>query len=186
MRLPLQIRFRNFPASEAIETQINEKASKLDKYYDRIMSCRVTVDTTQRRHHQGKLYGVRIDITVPGKELAVTREENEDVYVAVRDAFDNAARRLEEHARRIRGDVKSHQEPAVGRIISIAPDASHGFLETPDEREIYFHRNSVLKEDFESLKLGTEVTFLEEQGKEGPQAVRVAVAKRQVSTSAEA
>ena len=95
MRLPLQVTFRNIPSSEAVETHINEKAAKLDRFYDRIMSCRVVVDSTQRRQHQGKLYGVRIDITVPRKELAVTREENEDIYVAIRDAFDNASRRLE-------------------------------------------------------------------------------------------
>lgn len=179
MRLPLQVTFRNIPPSEAIEAHINEKASKLDRFYDRIMSCRVVVDSTQRRRRQGKLYGVRIDITVPRKELAVTREENEDVYVAIRDAFDTASRRLEEHARRERGDVKLHQEPPSGRIASIAPDETFGFIETADGREVYFHRNSVLKEDFGRLKVGTEVTFLEEQGKEGPQAVRVFVSKRQ-------
>ncbi len=184
MRLPLQVTFRNIPPSEAIEAHINEKAAKLDRFYDRIMSCRVVVDSTQRRQHRGKLYGVRIDITVPRKELAVTREENEDVYVAVRDAFDAVSRRLEEHARRERGDVKIHHEPHGGRIVRIFPDEHYGFIQTPDEREIYFHRNSVLNEEFDRLKAGAEVTFVEEQGKEGPQAVRVAVSKRQVAAPA--
>jgi ribosomal subunit interface protein len=181
MRLPLQVTFRNIPPSEAIETHINEKAAKLDKFYDRIMSCRVVVDSTQRRQRQGKLFGVRIDITVPRKELAVTREENEDVYVAIRDAFDTASRRLEEHARRERGDIKIHQGPQSGRIIRLFPDEHYGFIETPDEREIYFHQNSVLNGDFGRLKVGTDVTFVEEQGTEGPQAARVAVSKRQVA-----
>lgn len=178
MKIPLQITFRNIPHSETIEANINEKAAKLDKVYDRIMSCRVVVEESQRRHHQGKLYSVRIDITVPGKELAVTREENEDAYVAVRDAFDAAARRLEEHARRLHGDVKAHVTPPTGRIIRIFPDADYGFIKTSDDREIYFHRNSVLNEDFSRLKFGTEVTFIEEQGKEGPQAARVAISRR--------
>ncbi len=179
MRLPLQVTFRNIPPSEAIEAHINEKASKLDRFHDRIMSCRVVVDSTQRRQHQGKLYGVRIDITVPRKELAVTREENEDVYIAIRDAFDAVSRRLEEHARRERGDVKIHQVPLTGRIARIFPDEDYGFIATAEEREIYFHRNCVLNEEFNKLKEGTEVSFLEEQGKEGPQAVRVSVNKRQ-------
>ncbi len=181
MRLPLQVTFRNIPSSEAIEANIAEKASKLDKFYDRIMSCRVVVDSTQKRRHQGKLYGVKIAITVPRKELAVTREENEDVYVAIRDAFDHAGRRLEEHARRERGDVKAHQEPQVGRIDRIFEAEDYGFIRTAGEREIYFHRNSVLNEEFGRLKIGAEVSFLEEQGKEGPQAVRVALNKRQVA-----
>lgn len=184
MRLPLQVTFRNIPSSEAIEAHINEKATKLDRFYDRIMSCRVVVESTQRRQHQGKLYGVRIDMTVPRKELAVTREENEDIYVAIRDAFDTASRRLEEHARRERGDVKSHHEPLGGRIIRIFQDEHYGFIQTPDEREIYFHRNSILNEEFGRLKVGAEVTFVEEQGKEGPQAARVAVSKRQVAAPA--
>jgi cold shock CspA family protein/PHD/YefM family antitoxin component YafN of YafNO toxin-antitoxin module len=136
------------------------------------------VEESQRRHRQGKLYSVRIDITVPGKELAVTREENEDAYVAVRDAFDAAVRKLEEHVRRRHGGVKAHATPPTGRIIRIFPDADYGFIKTSDDREIYFHRNSVLNEDFSRLKFGTEVTFLEEQGIEGPQAARVAISRR--------
>ncbi len=181
MRLPLQVTFRNIPSSEAIEAHITEKASKLDKYYDRIMSCRVVVDSTQRRQHQGKLFGVKIAITVPRKELAVTREENEDVYVAIRDAFDHASRRLEEHARRERGDVKIHQGPQTGHIVRLFEDEAYGFIQSTDDREIYFHRNSVLNEEFSRLKIGAEVSFLEEQGKEGPQAVRVTLTKRQVA-----
>ncbi len=184
MRLPLQVTFRNIPSSEAIEAHISEKAAKLDRFYDRIMSCRVVVDSSQQRQRQGKLYGVRIDITVPRKELAVTREENEDVYIAIRDAFDIASRRLEQHARRERGDVKIHHEPLGGRIIRLFPDEHYGFIQTPDEREIYFHRNSILNEEFDRLKVGAEVTFVEEQGKEGPQAARVSVSKRQVAAPA--
>ena len=181
MRLPLQVTFRNIPPSEAIETHIKEKAAKLDRFYDRIMSCRVVVDRTQQRQRQGKLFGVRIDITVPRKELAVTREENEDVYVAIRDAFDAVCRRLEEHGRRERGDVKIHEGSQSGRIIRIFTDEHYGFIGTPDEREIYFHRNSILNEDFDRLRVGAEVAFVEEQGTEGPQAARVSVSKRQVA-----
>jgi ribosomal subunit interface protein len=175
MKIPLQITFRNMPHSDAIEAKINEKAAKLDRYYDRIMSCRVVVEESQRRQHQGKLFSVHIDITAPGTELAVTREENEDPHVAVRDAFNTAARWLEEHARRKRGEVKTHEEPPAGRIISIFPDQSYGFIITHDQREIYFHRNSVLNDGFNQLRLGVTVTFVEEQGTEGPQAARVAI-----------
>jgi ribosomal subunit interface protein len=177
MKIPLQITFRNMPLSEAIEAKINEKAAKLDKYFNRIMSCRVVVEESQRRQHQGKLFSIHIDITVPGKELAVTREENEDPYVAIREAFNAAARRLEEHARQRRGEVKTHETPPIGRIIRIFPDQAYGFIITPDQREIYFHRNSVLHDDFSALKFGAEVSFIEEQGKEGPQAARVAIIK---------
>jgi ribosomal subunit interface protein len=179
MRIPLQVTFRNMPHSAAIEAKITEKAEKLDRFYGRIMGCRVVVEETQRRHHQGNLFSVRIDLTVPGKELAVSRKEDEDAYVAVRDAFDTAARLLEEHGRQQRGIVKTHAEAPVGRIVRIFPDSDFGFIKTPDDREIYFHRNSVLDNvDFRELKFGTEVTFIEEQGNEGPQAARVALSRR--------
>lgn len=179
MKIPLQTTFRNMPNSTAIDSKIHEKSAKLDRFYDRIMSCRVVVEELQRRHHQGNIYSVHIDITVPGKELAITRQENEDAYVAVRDAFDAAVRLLEEHGRQKHGEVKTHTEPAVGRIVRIFPESDYGFIKTPDAREIYFHRNSVLDEiDFNQLKFGTEVSFIEEQGNEGPQAARVAISRR--------
>ncbi len=174
MTLPLQVTFRNIPASDAIEAQITEKASKLGKFHEHIMSCRVVVDSTQRRHRRGKLFGLRMDITVPGREIAV-REENEDVYVAIRDGFDAAVRILEERRRRQRGVVKTHEEPPSGRVIRIFPEEQYGFIRTEDDRDVYFHGNSVLNEEFPRLKVGTEVSFLEEQGKQGPQAMRVAV-----------
>jgi ribosomal subunit interface protein len=178
MQIPLQVTFRNLPHSDAIEANITEKAAKLEKFCKKIMSCRVVVEESQRRQHQGKLYSVHIDMTVPGKEMAVTREENEDVYVAIRDAFDVSCRRLEEHARRQRGVVKTHETTPIGRIAKIFPEQDYGFIETLDAREIYFHRNSVPDEDFSRLKVGTEVTFIEEQGKEGPQAARVTLSNR--------
>jgi ribosomal subunit interface protein len=178
MQIPLQITFRNFPHSDAIEAQITEKAGKLEKYSKKIMSCRVVLEESQRRQHQGKLFSVRIDITVPGKELAVTREEHEDVYVAIRDAFAAASRRLEEHTQRQRGSVKTHEAQPFGRIVKIFPEQDYGFIETPDEREIYFHRNSLLNEDFNLLQVGSEVLFVEVQGTEGPQAARVTLTSR--------
>ena len=179
MKIPLQVTFRAMPHSDAIEAKISEKAAKLDRFYDKIMSCRVVVEESQRRKHQGKLFSVRLDLTVPGKELAVSRHENEDPYVAVRDAFNAAVRLLEEHGRQEHRFVKSHAEPPSGRIVRVFPEADYGFIKTDDDREIYFHKNSVIDDvDMDALKFGTAVTFIEEQGKEGPQAARVALSRR--------
>ncbi len=177
MKITPQITLKNVPHSEAVEAKIREKMSKLDQFSDRVMSCRVVVEESQRRQHQGKLFSVRIDMTVPGRELVVNRIENEDCYVAVRDAFDAAKRQLEEHARMRRGDVKQHAEAPRGKVAKLFPFDGYGFIMTNDGREIYFHRNSVIEPTFERLEEGVEVAFLEEQGKEGPQAVRVAVSE---------
>ena len=178
MRIPLQVTFRNMPHSDAIEAKIVEKSAKLDRFFGRIMSCRVVVDESQRRHHKGKLYTIHLDMTVPGKELAISRQEDEDPYVAVRDAFNAAVRLLEEHGRIKHGEVKAHVEPATGRIVKIFPESDYGFIKTADSREIYFHRNSLLDgTDLAQLKFGTEVSFIEEQGYDGPQAARVVVSR---------
>jgi len=181
MQLPLQITFRDIPHSPAIEARIRKKAEKLESCYERIMGCRVVVETPQRHKHQGKLYQVRIDLTVPGAELVVNHNLNEDVYVALRDAFDAARRQLEDYARHQRGDVKTHDVPRQGRVIKLFPEEDCGFIKTAGGDEVYFHRNSVIHPGFERIKIDTEVTFVEEQGKEGPQAVGVTVSKHNAS-----
>jgi ribosomal subunit interface protein len=180
MQLPLQITFRNMQPSEAIEAKIREKAEKLDKYYDRIMSCRVVVEPQHKHHRKGNLYHVRIDVTVPDGELVASREPDEhhsyeDIYVSIRDAFDSMRRQLEEHARRRRGDVKNHEAPPHGWVAEMYPAEHFGRIKTPDGRLIYFHKNSVLDTDFTELQIGSEVRFVEEQGELGPQASTVYV-----------
>ena len=108
MQLPVQISFRGMEPSNAVEAKIRERAAKLDRFYDRITGCRVVVESPHRHHHQGKLFHVRVDLTVPGGELAVSREPaehhaHEDVFVAIRDAFDAVQRQLEGYGGRQRG-----------------------------------------------------------------------------------
>ncbi len=108
MQIPLQITIRDVENSAALETHIRDKAKKLDEFFKHIMSCRVVVEVPHKHHQQGKQYQVRIDIGVPGGEIVVNRDHNEDVYVALRDAFDSAKRQVEDYVRKIRGDVKQH------------------------------------------------------------------------------
>ncbi len=178
MQLPLQITFRNVPSSVAIEAKIREKTEKLNKLYSRLMGCRVAVEAPHR-HHQGNLYHIRIDLTVPGGELVVNRtpsghQAHEDIYVALRDAFDAAKRELQDYVRRQRGDVKTHEPPQLqGRVAKLFPDEGYGFIETLDGYEVYFHQHSVLDNAFDELEIGSEVSFVEEEGERGPQASTV-------------
>ena len=113
MQIPLHITFHGIPPSEAVEANIREKAAKLDKFHSHIMSCRVAVEAEHKHHHQGNQYHISIVIKTPRKELVVSREHHdrqayEDVYVAIRDAFNAATRQLEDYARIQRGEVKRH------------------------------------------------------------------------------
>ena len=102
MELPIQITRRNVNMSAAQEESIMKKAEKLDQFYDHIIGCRILVEVPHRHRHKGALYTVRLDITVPGGELVVKRESHEDIYVAIRDTFDVARRKLQEFSRRQR------------------------------------------------------------------------------------
>jgi len=179
MELPVQVTLRDISPSEAVEGYIRERAAKLDAFYDRIMSCRVAVEAPVRHHRKGGPFKVRIDLTVPGDELVVNRQADEDIYVAIREAFDAMRRRLEDYVRRQRGSVKAHEAPPQARVSKLFPEEGYGFLETPDCTEIYFHRNSVLGAGFDRLEIGTEVRFVEEQGEKGPQASTVTVLGKQ-------
>jgi len=108
MLTPLQISLHGIAPSDALRQAIREKASKLEHYYDRMTGCRVVLALEGRHKRQGKQFVVHISLKVPGSEIAVTREHDEDVQVALREAFDAARRQLEDYAREKRGDVKRH------------------------------------------------------------------------------
>lgn len=183
MEITLQITMRDILHSDALESHIREKAAKLEKFYPHIMHCRIVVDLPHKHHHQGRLFNVRIDMTVPGGELVVNRVTNEDIYVAVRDAFQTAKRQLEDYGRRQRGDTKTHTPVLHGRITRLFSDEGYGFIETADGRELYFHRDNLAGHDFGQLSAGEEVQFLEDIGHEGYQAKRISTGKHHLPGS---
>ncbi|MGO9454008.1 MAG: HPF/RaiA family ribosome-associated protein [Candidatus Binataceae bacterium] len=112
MQRPLKIISRDFPLSEAIETEIRQKAEGLETYYAHLIGCEVTVHAPAIKHHRkGGPFLVGILIAVPGKELVVEHQPQEEMSLAIREAFDAARRRLEDYAREQRGSVKTHQPP---------------------------------------------------------------------------
>jgi cold shock CspA family protein len=164
------------------------------------MACRVAVESP-RRHREGGPYGLRIDLTVPGGELVIKHEPSlstrarqlgeaeirkhlearnlhKNLRQAINDAFKAAGRRLQDYARRQRGDVKHRESPQVAKVNQLSQEKGYGFLVTPNGREIYFHKDSVLNRAFGRLRVGTSVIFAEEQGDKGPQASSVRITAR--------
>jgi ribosomal subunit interface protein len=180
MQVPLEIRFHNLDPSPAIESSVRERAKKLERFADRLVSCRVTINAPHKHHRQGNLYHVTVEARLPGSEVVASREppqrhSHEDVYVALRDAFNAARRQLQDRIRVQRGKIKAHEVPAHGKIVALHSDRDFGNIATPDGREIYFHRNSVLNADFDRLEAGMEVRYREVAGELGPQASSVQV-----------
>lgn len=171
--LPVQITVRDMPSSPALESHLLKKANKLNTYYDHINSCRIVIHIPQKHKHQGKLFSVCIDLTVPGKELVVNRKLDEDVYVAIRDAFHALQRQLESYARRRRGNVKTHELVMHGTVKKKLSDEGYGFIQGSDGSEYYFTPTTVSYPDFSQLQQGDTVQFIGVPQSEGMQAHRV-------------
>ena len=166
MILPVQTTFRNMDYSAALVARIQEEADKLDRYFDRVTSCRVMVEAPHRHHRHGQAFHVRIELGVPGKELVVSNDPtlktgthgderfvtkhtevnapHKSVQLAVRDAFKTMRRQLQDYVRTLRHEVKSHQPAPHAHVVGLYPDKDHGFIETEDGRQIYFHRTACL------------------------------------------
>jgi ribosomal subunit interface protein len=107
--MPVRIHLLDMPRSEAVEEKIQARADRLARFSDEIQKCEVWLESPHGHHRKGCLYGIRIRLTVPGEEIMIELQpETDDVYVAIRDAFDAARRKLEDYERRRRGQLKAH------------------------------------------------------------------------------
>lgn len=178
MQTEPQVSFQGIPVDDQVRHAALDHIAHLEKFWDRITGCHVVIAQPHRHQRRGRLYTVRVDLVVPGGEIVVSRDEHldhahEDVFVALRDAFRAAGRRLEDHVRRLRGLEKPHAGRGRGRIARIFPLQGYGFIETADGREIYFHRHAISDHDYQQADIGSPVFFSEEAGDQGPQAVAV-------------
>lgn len=102
MKIPLQISSRKLFLSRSVKETIQQKAMKLEQFYDKIIGCKVMLDTPHRHKNHGILYNVSIEVSIPGADLVVKKEKHEDLQIAVREAFDAARRQLLSHNRKKR------------------------------------------------------------------------------------
>jgi len=177
MKQPLEVRFLGLEPSAAVEEAARAKAAKLDQFRGDLMSCRVTIELPHKHRHQGQPFEVRIDVTMTGRELCVDRVRNEDIYVALRDAFDDMMRRIEDSGHRVRGQEKQHAELLNGEVVRISSEERRGFIRTADGDEYWFGPDNVAGAPWEHLKVGAEVRFIPEVAAEGRQAKRVSLGK---------
>lgn len=178
MPINLEISYRNFAAPMLADERIGERIAKLEKMYPRMTSLHVTAEQIQPGQTRGKLYRLRLMASMPGRQIAIDKAHadkhaHEDFFVAVRDAFNALEHRLETFADKQNGNIKAHEVQPHGIVKAVYPD--HGFIETPDGLEIYFHANSVVGGKFSDVSVGSEVRFTaaENESEKGPQASTV-------------
>ena len=197
MQVPLELAFHNTESSDWAESEIRARVADLEKIYGRIVSCRVRVDQRATNANGTIPPVVHIEIGIPGrKDLVVSHEpdhlqrkfQRPDLSNAINEAFRIAERRLLDLKEQRDGRTKEahHDAPnqALGQVAEIDPDGDFGFLLTREGGMLYFHRNAVLSGDFNDLKRGDEVYYVEDMGDTGPVASKVRV-KKTVSEAAE-
>ena len=175
----MQVIFHNVQCTPWIEEYIAERAGRLARFAADITSCRVTLAQDQASHHKGNRYSVLIEVRVPPQQdLAVRKQQSlrdlgQQLPALINLAFGAIERQLKKMAALRRGEDRLHDPQPRGTIERLF-DEGYGFIRALDgERQFYFHRNSVLHDDFERLAVGAEVRFSPEEGEKGPQASSV-------------
>jgi cold shock CspA family protein len=179
MQTPVEIDFQGLKGNEHLRACVLKHVTVLEERFGRITACRVVIRAPSERHRTGGAYEIAIRLSLPqGREVDIGRSEtaderHADATFALNDAFKRARRRLQDHARRMRGQVKVHDGPPIATVRKFDDETGFGFLETADGREIYFHKNSILNGGSRHVAPGARVTFFEEMGDKGPQASTV-------------
>ena len=188
LQVPLEIAFHNLTSIPWAEEEIRTRVAKLEKIFDRLVACRVRVEQRAKNATGTIPPVVRIEMGIPGrKDLVVAHEpdhlqrkfQSPDLHTAINEAFRIAEDRLSEFKRQLddhdREPFHAVEEQALGQIADIDPSGDFGFVLTNTGGRLYFHRNSVLSGEFEKLKRGDEVHYVEELGDTGPTAAKVRV-----------
>lgn len=186
MQVPLEIAFHNIKNAKWAEELIRARAAELEEIYGRLISCRICVDQCAKNSAGTIPPVVRIELGIPGyKELVVSHElehlerkfQRPDLRNAIHEAFRIAERRLrdlkEQRERRTKEPHHDSENQALGQVAEMAPERNQGFLMTKAGGLPYFHRNAILTGDFDKLRRGDEVYYVEDVGDTGPIATKV-------------
>ena len=98
MTIPLKMTDRGDLLHSSQAEHIWKRTQDLAHHHGRVKQCRVIVDGPGQHPLQDRVR-IRVYLTVPGSEIAVTHQGGADVAIAIRVAFDAAVRRLESRAR---------------------------------------------------------------------------------------
>ena len=176
MNIAPEIIFHDVDRSEWVENYIVERMRKLDRFAGGITRCHVTLSQEAASQKKGNRYSVMVEVRVPPQHDLAAKKQKEitdmstQLPAVINLAFGAIERQLKKLAELRRFEEKTHDGQPQGLVAKLFPEG-YGFIRTNDDnREIYFHRNSVLNDDFDRLVIGTEVRFNPEQGEDGPQA----------------
>ncbi len=185
MQIPLELNFHEVPRSDWSEALIYERALRLERFADDIISCHVIVSQPHRNQHSGRPFRVSLEVRLPrNRRLAVVEqpvvvEQQSDLRSVIDSAFASMERRLRNTGdERRRDSLTPGADERRGLVVRLFPHEGYGFLRTLDGEERFFHRDAVLHDDFERIAVGTEVRFEPSEGDAGPQAGSVQIVNK--------
>src|SRR5215212_7442000 len=187
MQTAPEVIFKDVDRSPWVEELIAERIAHLETFSQDITRCHVTLSREQSSHRKGNRYSVMVEVRMPKHhDLAVKKQKQvvemqTQLPAVINEAFGAMEKQLKKTVALRRHDEKVHinGEQPHGTVEKVFGDEGYGFIRTvEDDRQFYFHRNSVLHDDFERLTVGTEVRFTPELGEKGPQASSVQVVAR--------
>jgi len=188
MQIPLEIAFHNIDKSEWAENAIREHVARLERIYDRLTTCRVRVEQRADNAAHSIPPVVRVELSIPGaKDIVVAHEPDHlqrkfqapDLQNAINETFRIAERRLaalkDQRADHTAAGEHEAANAFLGQVAELTPEKDFGFLMNKEGGLLYFHRNSLLSGDFDRLRRGQEVYYVEDVGDTGPIATKVRV-----------
>ncbi|HKB48432.1 MAG TPA: HPF/RaiA family ribosome-associated protein [Ktedonobacterales bacterium] len=185
MQTAPEVIFNGVDRSAWVENYVAERLEHLEKFARDITSCHVTLSREQSSQRKGNRYSVMVEVRVPRQhDLAVRKQKQihdmqTQLPAIINEAFGAIETQLKRTIARRRHEEKAHNGQPHGMVEKIFPEEGYGFIRAPEiDRQVYFHRNSVLHDDFERLTVGTEVRFAAEEGDDGPQASSVQVVSK--------
>jgi cold shock CspA family protein/ribosome-associated translation inhibitor RaiA len=186
MQTAPEVIFKDVDRSPWVEEYIAERCAHLEKFSQEITRCHVTISQEAASHRKGNRYSVMVEVRMPKHhDLAVKKQKQildmqTQLPAVINQAFTAIGKQLKKTVALRRHDEKAHLDGQPhGMVEKVFGDEGYGFIRTvDDDRQFYFHRNSVLHDDFDNLTVGTEVRFTPQLGDEGPQASSVQVVAR--------
>ena len=191
MQAPIEIAFHNIEKADWAEDAIRDHVARLEQMFDRLTTCRVRVDQRANNSNNTIPPVVRIELSVPGhRDIVVAHEPDRlqrkfqapDLHNPFNEAFRIAERRLGQFKDQLKDRTAAGRHEAanemLGQIVEITPAEDFGFLLTASGGLLYFHRNSVLSGDFDTLHRGDQVSYVETMGDTGPTASKVRVLEK--------
>ena len=182
MQTAPEVIFKDVDRSPWVEQYIAGRCEHLEKFCDEITRCHVTIAREAASHRKGNRYSVMVEVRMPpnhdlaARKAKLIRDMPTQLPALINLAFGAIERQLKKAAQLRRGEVKQHHDGQLHGIVEKVFDEGYGFLRALDDgRQVYFHRNSVLHDDFESIAAGTEVRFTPQEGDDGPQASSVQI-----------